>query len=123
MLPIEPVGPTDTALPTDADALLKELADSGFTLAMDTSDGIKIKLTANESVFTEILEGVNGLASLYGHSRDGRVFLFLERFLYGILSARRRGLASLKKVTARMDLDGAFDFSDSATRPPKRSAK
>ena len=55
MLPIEPVGPTDAALPTDADALLKELADSGFTLAMDTSDGIKIKLTANESVFTEIL--------------------------------------------------------------------
>lgn len=96
MLPIEPVGPTDAALPTDADALLKELADSGFTLAMDTSDGIKIKLTANESVFTEIIEGVNGLASLYGHSRDGRVFLFLERFLYGILSARRRGRPSEK---------------------------
>jgi lipoprotein len=110
MLPIEPVGPTDAALPTDADALLKELADSGFTLAMDTSDGIKIKLTANESVFTEILEGVNGSLPSTGIPATGEYFSFSkDSYMEFYLHVGADGL--LKKVTARMDLDGAFDFS------------
>ena len=108
--PSEPDGSGESTLPTDAEALLKELADSGFTLAMDISDGIKIKLTANESVFTEILEGVNGSLPSTGVPATGEYFSFSkDSYMEFYLHVGADGL--LKMVTARMNLDGAFDFS------------